>query len=89
MNCSLVQHKHVHHFRYGGLSFGELDLMGQPNYTTIDNSIERLYNAARGTTNPDIINSSAVLPEYLTSIEDLLHTAVTRQNAKVQTSNVC
>ena len=73
----------IEYFRYGGLSFGEVNDLIQVNDSVLEDSIHRILAAANGR---ERANVTVSLPNVIRDLEDILELGVTRRNGKVSNS---
>ena len=70
----------VSHFRYAGISVGEINDLVQVNDSVLEDSIHRILAAANGGERANVI---VTLPAVLQDLEALLELGVTEKNGKV------
>ena len=73
----------IEYFRYGGLSFGEINDLIQVNDSVLGDSIHRILATANG---GERANVTVSLPNVVRDLEDILELGVTRRNGKVSDS---
>jgi hypothetical protein len=72
-----------HHFRYGGLSFGERASISPVNESVLSDSLQRLLVAANG--GAAVAGAgNLTLPPVLQDLEAVLATAAAKKSAKVR-----